>query len=237
MFAGPGIAVIVVIVAMVMRERRSSPVELRSTGAGDAVERWTIARLVRTRDFWLLTGAVGILLSMSQALLSSLVAYGSDRGFSATQAAMLLSGVSLSSIIGKLLIGAMADRIDKRLLLGGVAALFGIFALILLMHPVFAVLLGGCLVAGAAIGGSLPLWGAIISARFGIGSFGAVMGWTAQMPLPLQLAALRFIGESYDRTGDYDLAFSVFAALSPVAMLMAWCIRRPSMASSRPRTH
>lgn len=230
MLAGPGIAAITVIVAMVMRERTPLLVARQSAGTDDVEERWTISGLVRSRDFWLLAGTIGILFSMSQALLSSLVAYGSDRGFSASQAAMLLSGVSLSSIIGKLLIGAMADRVDKRLLLGGVAALFGIFALILLMHPAFAVLIGGCLVAGAAIGGSLPLWAAIISARFGVGSFGAVMGWTAQMQLPLQLAALRFIGESYDRTGSYDLAFYVFVALSPVAMLMALCIGRPSIA-------
>lgn len=230
MLAGPGIAVIIVIVAMVMREPMSPFVAQQNAGTADVTERWTIGELVRARDFWLLAGTIGILFSMSQALLSSLVAYGSDRGFSASQAAMLLSGVSLSSIIGKLLIGAMADRVDKRLLLGGVAALFGVFVLILLMHPAFAVLIGGCLVAGAAIGGSLPLWGAIISARFGVGSFGAVMGWTAQMQLPLQLAALRFIGESYDRTGSYDLAFYVFAALSPVAMLMALCIGRPSIA-------
>ena len=227
---GTGIMLTVLVIAFFLRERRSAPASSQQPGQDQTLERWAIGKLARTRDFWLLTATVGILFSTSQSLLSSLVAYGSDRGFAPTQAAMLLSAVSLSSIVGKLLLGAMADRIDKRLLLSGVALLLGVFVVILLLHPAFPVLIAGCLVAGAAIGGSLPLWGAIISSRFGVGSFGAVMGWTAQMQLPLQLGALRFIGESYDRTGGYDLAFAVFAALAPVAMLTAWLIGRPSFA-------
>lgn len=230
MIVGIAVMALALAAAMAVRERRSPSVATMpqtQTAAASATDRWSIGRLVRTRDFWLLTLSVGILFSTSQALLSSLIAYGSDRGFSPSQAAMLLSAVSLSSIIGKLLIGAMADRVDKRLLLSGVALLLGIFVSILLMHPAFPVLITACLVAGAAIGGTLPLWGAIISARFGLASFGAVMGWTAQMQLPLQLAALRFIGESYDRTGNYDVAFAVFAGLAPVAMLTGWLIGRP----------
>lgn len=233
LITGTAVMALALMAAAAVRERRSAPATTMpqtKTAAASTTDRWSIGRLVRTRDFWLLTVTVGILFSTSQALLSSLIAYGSDRGFSPSQAAMLLSAVSLSSIIGKLLIGAMADRVDKRLLLSGVALLLGIFVTILLMHPAFPVLITACLAAGAAIGGTLPLWGAIISARFGLASFGAVMGWTAQMQLPLQLASLRFIGESYDRTGSYDLAFAVFAGLAPVAMLTGWLIGRPGFA-------
>ncbi len=191
-------------------------------------ERWTVGRLFATRDFWLLILSVGLLLGVNQALLSSLVAYGSDRGFSAAQATALITAVSASSIVGKILIGLLADIVDKRLLLVAVAVLLDLFLGTLLLHPGFPVLIVGCLLAGATIGGVSPIWAALISSRFGVASFGMVMGLTVQLQMPLLLVALRFIGGSYDRTGSYDQAFLIFALIVPVALIAALMMGRPT---------
>lgn len=208
---------------------------IRERPAGDgghataaAEERWTVGRLFATRDFWLLVLSVGLLLAVNQALLSSLVAYGSDRGFSAAQATALITAVSASSIVGKIMIGLLADIVDKRLLLVVVAVLLDLFLGLLLLHPGFPVLIIGCLLAGATIGGVSPIWAALISSRFGVASFGMVMGLTVQLQMPLLLAALRFIGGSYDRTGSYEQAFMIFALIVPVALIAALAIGRPA---------
>ena len=46
--------------------------------------------------------------------------------------------------------------------------------------------------------------------------------------MPLLLAALRFIGGSYDRTGSYEQAFMIFALIVPVALIAALAIGRPA---------
>ncbi|ARS27254.1 MFS transporter [Sphingomonas sp. KC8] len=228
---GFAVAMVATLIGLfVIRERTVPVVGSAETPAMAAVGRWTARQLIGTRDFWLLVLSVGVLMGVSQALLSSLVAYGTDRGFSLAQATALVLCVSASSIAGKLVIGMLADSIDKRWLLAGVALLLELFLVILMMHPVYPALVAGCLAAGAAVGGTYPVWAALISSRFGIASFGMVMGLTVQFQMPIILGSLRFVGDSFDRTGSYDQAFAAFAILAPIAFLAALAIGRPGMA-------
>jgi MFS family permease len=224
---GAGLAISVIVLLLALVAIRERPPATGRESAAIPEQRWTVRQLFASRDFWLLVTSVGLLLAINQALLSSLVAYGSDRGFSVAQATALITAVSASSIIGKILIGMLADIVDKRLLLAGAAILLILFVSLLLLHPVFPVLILGCLLAGAAIGGVSPIWAALISSRFGVMSFGMVMGLTVQVQMPLLLAALRFIGVSYDRGGSYDEALLVFLLLVPVALVAALAIGRP----------
>ena len=187
--------------------------------------RWTANILLRTRDFWLIAVSIGLLLAVDQALLASLVAYGTDRGFSGQAAALLVSAISVSAIIGKLATGALADRMDLRWLLIAIAVLTEIFLAVLLVQPSYALLIGASLIVGAAVGGSFPLWTSIIAARFGVASFGAVMGLMALIQLPLTLFALRYIGQVYDSTDSYAPAFMAFAGVVVIAALAILPVR------------
>lgn len=225
---GIGVAAITALLSLFAIRERSYPTSAAAMASTGGEQRWTARQLLTTLDFWLLVTALGLLLAMSQALLSSLVAYGTDRGLSIAQATALISAVSASSIMGKLLIGFLADIVDKRLLLAAVAVLLEIFLGMLLLAPAFPVLIVSCLVAGAAIGGTTPAWTAIISGRFGVTSFGTVMGLMVPLQMPLLLVGLHFIGSSYDRTGSYQQAFALFTALGPVAFIAALLIGRPA---------
>ncbi|WP_162854682.1 MFS transporter [Sphingobium estronivorans] len=181
--------------------------------------RWTARMLCRTRDFWLIAISIGLLFGIDQALLASLVAYGTDRGFSLPAAAMLVSAISGSAILGKLAIGALADRIDLRWLLIALALLTEIFLGVLLIQPSYEVLMMASLVVGAAVGGSSPLWAAFVAIRFGVASYGSVMGLMALIQIPLTLGALRYIGHVYDSTHSYGSAFHMFAVAALIAAL------------------
>ena len=72
----------------------------------------------------------------------------------------------------------MADFWDKRILLF-VIALFMPLALGLLnVASGYGAILAACAMAGVALGGALPLSGALIAARFGAARFGSVIGWS-----------------------------------------------------------
>lgn len=182
-----------------------------------------IATLLRTRDFWLIALAIGTIMGINGALLSSLISWGTDRGHSLPQSTLLVSAISGTAILGKLVIGRLCDRFAARWLFIGVVALNALLLMLLLAAPPFPVLLVGVTLTGPAVGGVMPLWATISASRFGTGSLGFVMGCTSSLMMPLNLMGLHVIGTAFDLTGSYDAAFRIFLAflgLAALAMLM-----------------
>ncbi|MEZ5533565.1 MAG: MFS transporter [Steroidobacteraceae bacterium] len=224
------VAILVVPLALfVIREPQSAPSSAGSAGSapsGAAPARlWSASELLRVRDFWLLALCVGLIFGVNQALLASLVAFGTDQGFSLQAASLVVSVVSGSAIVGKLIIGELTDHIDMRWLLLAVVVLGEIYLACLIVTPPYAILLLVSLLAGAAIGGVMPLWAAFISRRFGPASFGTVMGLMIPVQISLTLLCLYVSGHSYDASGSYQAAFIAFTAALVVAALAILPIR------------
>jgi MFS family permease len=188
---------------------------------------WTFGGLLRAPNFWLVGCGAGILLAADQALLASMIPYGTDAGLSLPQASLLMSCLTFSAILGKLAIGALADRVDKRLLFCAVAACNLAFLVVLLLEPNYAVLLLACSIIGLAIGGTYPLWMTLTADCFGARSFGTVMGSMNLVVMPFSIVAIRFIGEVYDRTGSYRIAFIAFMLTAVVSTLLVLAVRLP----------
>ncbi len=191
---------------------------------------WTFGQLLRAPNFWLVGCGAGILLAADQALLASMIPYGTDAGLSLPQASLLMSCLTFSAILGKLAIGALADRVDKRLLFCAVAACNLAFLIVLLLEPNYAVLLLACSIIGLAIGGTYPLWMTLTADCFGARSFGTVMGSMNLVVMPFSIVSIRFIGEVYDRTGSYRIAFIAFMLTAVVSTLLVLAVRLPRKA-------
>lgn len=192
--------------------------------------RWTARSCLASLDFWAIMLAVGLTMAVDQALLVSLISYGTDRGFSLQSATLVVSLISGMAIAGKLAIGTLADRIDPRWLFIGIVVLTAGFLLLLTLNPQYPVLIGTAVIFGIGFGGTMPLWATFIANRFGTASFGTVMGLMVPLQMPLNIIALRYVGQSYDRTGNYNTAFLVFIAVLLVAGLAILSLRRPSVA-------
>lgn len=196
----------------------------RSTGGG--APGWTVGKAIATGDFWFIVLAVGLMMAVDQALLASLIAYSTDRGFSLQSSTLIVSVISGCAIAGKLAIGSLSDRIDPRWLFLLVAVLNAGFLVVLTLQPSYAMLLAAGVVVGIGFGGTLPLWGALIANRFGIAAFGAIMGMMIPMQMPLNIIGLRYVGHVYDSTGSYAPAFGVFLAMVVIAGLCVLPVRR-----------
>jgi sugar phosphate permease len=188
---------------------------------------WPFRKLLRTPNFWLVACGAGILLGADQALLTSMIPYGTDAGLSLTQASLLMSCLTFSAIIGKLGIGALADRVDKRMLFCAVAACNFTFLGVLLLGPSYPVLLLACCIIGLAIGGTYPLWMTITADCFGTASFGAVMGTMNLVTMPFAIGAVRYIGAVFDRSKSYDTAFITFMFTAGIATALILMVRVP----------
>ncbi len=196
---------------------------------------WSFGSLFGAGNFWLVAGGAGILLAADQALLASMIPYGMDAGLSLQQASFLMSCLTFSAILGKLAIGALADRVDKRWLFCAVACCNLAFLAVLLMEPDFVVMLVACSIIGVAIGGTYPLWMTITADCFGARSFGTVMGSMNLVVMPFSIIAIRFIGEVFDRTGSYDIAFFAFMGTALLSMALILAVRLPGQLEAASR--
>lgn len=183
------------------------------------------------RDFWLIALAVGTVFGSNGALLSCLVAYATDRGFSLAEGTAIVSLISAVAMLGKLVVGALSDKVDPRWLFIAVIILNGILLSTLIAMPSYAVLLTVSVLAGAALGGATPLWAVIVARCFGLAQMGRVMGLMSASMLPFTLAALHVVGTVYDATGSYVPAFNIFLVVLAIAGMLILPVRGLSRSS------
>lgn len=225
--AGSGL--ILLLAMLVLPKERPPRSDVRGQASAVVSDETALWRML---DFWLIVGAVGILMGTNGALLSCLVAYATDRGFSVAEGAALISVISGGAVMGKLLLGALSDRVDPRWLFLVVVALNVLLLGTLLAGPSYSLLFLTALLSGPAVGGAVPLWTVIVGRRFGLARMGRAMGLTSAAMLPLTLGSLHLVGALYDASGSYQSAFQLFLAM----VVMAGILVLPIRGVSRPLT-
>lgn len=187
---------------------------------------WKRGGLLRNRHFWLLVLAFTPLATAFGAAQQNLAPFTSDHGIGTQATALLVSIMALIMVGAKVTFGALSDRWDLRwLFLLAVAGLLAAFAV--MSGPVsFPELAVACALLGVAAGGFLPLLANAISSRFGVASFGQVMGMVGPFTT---LAALGpwFAGYIRDSTGSYDQAW-FFLAMLMIPATVAMALLRPA---------
>lgn len=101
-----------------------------------------------------------------------------DRGFSAATAALGIGLIGLVAVPSTVVLGALADRVPRRLLLALIYLVraMGFVGLVLVQSPWY--LYAVAVVGGLVWAGSLALSSAIIGDCFGIRSVGVLYGWS-----------------------------------------------------------
>lgn len=177
-------------------------------------------------EFWLIALGTGLLLGSDQALLISLVPYGEERGFTVVEASWLFSVMTTSAIAGKLFVGWLAERWDKRLLFALVCLSNIAFLVAVLMAPSYQQLVVVVAFVGLAIGGVYPVWTTLVAQYFGRKDFAKVIGAMNLITVPLMLISITIAGRTHDMTGDYNLAFKIFIPQVILAALVVLLIRK-----------
>jgi MFS family permease len=180
-----------------------------------------VAAAIRTADFWLILLGSTLVLGAINAVVQHLILFLRDQGYSATTASRCLSGLLVSSLGGRLLVGYLADRFSKKntmalfyLLLGGAIPL-----LYVAHHPVAA--WSFALAFGFSMGADYMLIPLVTAECFGVPSLGKllaliIMGYTAG-----QWIAPWMAGKLFDRYHSYGLTWE---ALTVACVLGAGAI-------------
>lgn len=180
----------------------------------------TVRGALATPQFWLLSVVLALKFMGSGAVFVHLIPYLVDRGFDRQTAANLLGLVALVSIPGRLLFGYLGDRMSKRVLMGVTIGLEALGVLLL----TFATTLPQVLLFIAAFAlsmGTLPLIPAIRAEYFGLRSFATLSGIMWGVSTAGIVVGPVVAGLSFDLTGSYTSAFTLFMGAYALAILIS----------------
>ncbi len=197
---------------------------------GSALSSVGVAAAIRTVNFWLILLGATLVLGAMNAVVQHLILFLRDQGYSATTASHYLSALLVSSLGGRVLVGYLADRFNKKntmalfyLLLGGAIPL-----LYLAHHPIAAMTFA--VTFGFSMGADYMLIPLVTAECFGVASLGKllaliIMGYTVG-----QWIAPWMAGRIFDRYHSYGLTWE---ALTVACVLGAGAIFALSAPSSK----
>jgi MFS family permease len=205
------------------------PPRVGRAALGDDVQRreWRRVEAVRTVAFWaLLVGYVLVLLAQTGFLLHQ-ISFLEDRLGSRQAASFALSVTALGSILARLAVGSVADRVDKRWLTVGLFALQAT-AVLLVVHVDNVVLTYALvLVVGFTIGNIYMMQTLLATEIFGVVSIGAILGLLLLMTQLGSGVGPALVGALEDSTGSYVVPFTVTSVLTYVAAAAIVLARPP----------
>lgn len=187
--------------------------------------------ILGSRNFWVMSGCLGLVFSSSIVIAAHLVPYATDLGIDLQRAAFISSTLATFAIAGKLAFGAIVDRMDKRVALWLAIALKALAWATLIAEPDYATFLfaGACL--GIGSGALIPVWGATVGELFGRDAFGRAMGLMLMATLPITTSGASLAGWVRDLTDSYRVVFQSYLGIFALAAFLLLFLRIPKKPS------
>jgi len=187
---------------------------------------WTRTQAIRTVAFWSIVTAFWLALTGQIAFLVHQISFLS-RYLGISGAATAVSITAGASIIGRLWLGTFVDRCDKRyvIMVCFLVQAIAVFALAHFQHVVILYL--GTLAFGLTMGSIIMMLSLITGECFGLVSFATVSGLAGVFTMSGAAFGPSIAGFIFDATGSYQTAFTIFAAMSVVAILVIYFAKPP----------
>ncbi len=184
---------------------------------------------LRTRSFWMILlgstmsiGAVGGIIQHLQLFLR-------DQGFAAEQAARIASFLLISSIVGRLIMGYLADRFPKKHVMLAAFLMVGIaIPLLYLVHQPGVIYLFA-FIFGFGMGADYMLIPLVTAQCFGVASLGRLMGVILTSDAIGQAFAPVLVGRIFDSQHSYNWGFVLLTTAALTAAFAATRIRTREM--------
>ena len=188
---------------------------------------WTRLQAARTVAFWSIVIAFFLALTGQIAFLVHQISFLSQY-LGISGAATAVSITAGASIIGRLWLGTFVDRCDKRYVIMVCFLIQGIAVFTLAHFQHVAILYLGTLAFGLTMGSIIMLLSLITGECFGLVSFATVSGLAGVFTMSGAAFGPSIAGFIFDATGSYQMAFTIFAAMSVAAILVIYFAKPPT---------
>ncbi|MFH1383045.1 MAG: MFS transporter [Chloroflexota bacterium] len=219
-------------------DERSAPAVLSedSNSPGEKVKRestaggFTLKAAFRTPVFWILSGVVLVESTGYAAVSAHTVPFLESVNISAALAAMVVTGSTLCSLLGRLGFGFLGDFVDKRYLLAAALALqtIGTFIFAYVGANTVWLIIPFIFTYGPGFGGFMPLRPAIQADFFGTRAFGAIMGIMSVAGIVSGMVSPVFAGWVFDTSRSYHLAWLLLALITIPGIPLVLLARPPA---------
>lgn len=186
-----------------------------------AAEGTSFTQAVKTSRFWFFGLTLFFTFFSVHVIIVHIVPYAVDVGIPALAAASLLSVTAGGSVVGRLTIGLIADRVGGRVALSFCVILITLSLLWLLfsrdvwMFYVFSVIFG------FGYGGMILLVTIVTAELYGLASLGMMLGIFAFYDTAGGVIGPPLAGSIFDATGSYSLAFLISVMLGVLAIILS----------------
>jgi MFS family permease len=193
---------------------------------------FTLKQAIKTRPFWLLFAIYVFLMFALEMVMVHLKAYATDVGISPMTATTILGVVGGVSILGRIAIGSVSDKIGRK------ASFFICFLLMAVMmlwllrarQPWQFYLFSA--IFGFGYGGCMPLFPAVTADWFGTKYHGTIFGTMSLAPGIGGAIGPLLGGYVFDITGSYNIAIIAGAVILFIAASCSFALKAPSVKST-----
>ena len=178
---------------------------------------YTMMEAMKTPVFWLLSMVFGLRQLIIGAIGLHQVPFLIDIGINPQMAATVLGMTAITSIIGRLGFGWLADRVEKRYVMAVTIMLAGMGSFVLSnvttsWHLIFFVF-----IYGVGWGGGATMMSVLRAEYFGRKAFGTISGMMDFVQMFGLVLGPIFAGFIFDTTNSYYIAFVTFAIAAACA--------------------
>jgi MFS family permease len=187
----------------------------------------------RTRQFWTLCIAEFAIFFCLLTIIVHIVPHAKDLGLAPTAAAGVLSTIGGISMLGRIVMGAVNDRIGgkRSLIICFIVLLFGLIWLQMAgegwMLFIFAV------IYGLAHGGFFTVMSPLVAELFGIGSHGLLFGLVLFCGTIGGALGPLIAGHAFDVAGSYRMVFFILTLLVVMGFVLIMVLQPLSEADGR----
>lgn len=186
--------------------------------------------ILKNRSFYLLAigsmCSIGAVAGVSQNLK---LFFSLDLNYTQAEAANVISLVLAASIIGRLLMGWLADRFHKKYVMILIYSLVSISILLLYFASTPGVIYLFALIFGIGLGGDYMIIPLMAAELFGIKVMGRVMGLVLTVDGLGEAFGPILAGGLRDTTGSYAMGFTALIALAVVGTLAVSLLPKTSV--------
>jgi MFS family permease len=243
--AGAAVGALVVVLGLVLRDR-PGPGDVEpglekarraaDAGASATEPALTLREALRSPQLWLIVLSTALALGATQTVTISLIPMAQEIGVPLIKATGLMSVLGAFAIAGGLGLAVVADKLDRTVILSLLFLMVGAVNALLLARQDYGVLLVCAALLGVAAGTIAHMFYTLLADRFGTAIFGALRGLTLAVIAGVGMISIRFAGEVFDRTGEYDLMFIAFIGMTVTAAAVMFATRftRSPLAAAAP---
>jgi MFS family permease len=188
----------------------------------------SVASAVRSASFWLILVGATLVIGAINAVIQHYILFMKDQGYSTTSASHFLSALLAASLAGRILVGYLADRFQKKNTMAVFYLLVGVSIPMLFLAHYPAAAWAFVLAFGFALGADYMLIPLVTAERFGIGALGKLLALIIMGYSVGQWVAPWAAGKLFDSYRNYDIAWAImaFAAALGAAAIYLVSIRQ-----------